>query len=74
MLDGARDDPDSPPVIEIIDDDEDDPSTGISVQLNVEDYFRQFPYTNRFQGHALHAVRGITEHVAKSKRNTCSKT
>jgi ubiquitin carboxyl-terminal hydrolase 34 len=74
MLDGARDGPDSPPVIEIIDDDEDDPSTGISVQLNVEDYFRQFPYTNRFQGHALHAVRGITEHVAKSKRNTCSKT
>lgn len=70
MLDGARDNPDSPPVIEIIDDDEDDLSAGISIQLNVEDHFRQFPYTNRFQGHALHAVRGITEHVAKGKGNT----
>lgn len=68
MLDGARDDPDSPPVIEIIDDDEDDLSTGVSVQLNAEHYFRQFPYTKSFNGNALQAVRGITDHVAKSKR------
>ena len=74
MLDGARDNPDSPPVIEIIDDEDDDLSAGISVQLNAEDYFRQFPYTDRFQGHALRAVRGIAEYVAKSKSDTCFET
>lgn len=74
MFDGTREAPHSPPVIEIIDDDEDDLPAGIFVQLSAEDYFKQFPYTNRFQGHALHAVRGITEHVAKSKRSTCART
>lgn len=68
MLDGARDDPASPPVIEIIDDDEDDLAANISVQLNAEDYFRQFPYSDRFRS-ALHAVRGITDHVQRSKRD-----
>ncbi|KAF3033433.1 hypothetical protein E8E12_003281 [Didymella heteroderae] len=67
MLDGARDVPESPPVIEIIDDDEDDISASISMQLNAEDYFRQFPYIDRFQGVASHALRGITEHVAKNQ-------
>ncbi|KAF1925634.1 uncharacterized protein M421DRAFT_7661 [Didymella exigua CBS 183.55] len=66
MLDGARDDYTSPPVIEIIDDDDDDLSMIASVQLNAEDYFRQFPYSDRFRG-ALNAVRGITEHVQKNQ-------
>ena len=68
LLDGAGDDPTSPPVIEIIDDDDDDLSTDITVQLNAEDYFRQFPYHERFRS-ALHALRAITDHVQKSELN-----
>lgn len=66
MLDGAQDSPASPPVIEIIDDDDDELALNVSVQLDAEAYFWQFPYSDRFRG-SLPAIRGITEHVQKSE-------
>jgi ubiquitin carboxyl-terminal hydrolase 34 len=65
MLDGTEDDPASPPVIEIIDDD-DEPATSFMVQLNAEDYFRQFPYQGRFRSYS-EALREIQKHVQNSK-------
>ncbi|KAJ4986384.1 ubiquitin carboxyl-terminal hydrolase [Stagonosporopsis vannaccii] len=66
MLDGTRDNSASPPVIEILDDDDDDLSTSITVQLNAEDLFRQFPYHERF-GSAVHTLHVITDHVQKNQ-------
>lgn len=65
MFDGACDDPASSPLIEIIDDGEDNLSANISVQFNAEDFFTQFPYGDRFDS-ALQAVRGIADYVQKS--------
>lgn len=65
LLDGSRDDSTSPPVIEIIDD-EDDPSTSTTVQLSAEDLFRQFPYHERYRS-ALQTLHIMTDHVQKSK-------
>lgn len=65
MLDGAIDDSVSPPVIEIMDDEEDDLSASITVQLSAGDFFRQFPYHQRF-GDALRALHAIIAHVQKS--------
>lgn len=67
MVDGAGDDPKSPPVIEIVDDeDEDDLVAKFTVQPDAEAYFRQFPYHGTFRN-ALEALREITNHIQKSK-------
>ena len=73
MIDGAEDDLTSPPVIEIIDDDDDEPSANFTVQLNAEDYFKQFPYQQRFRS-TLEALREITKHVQNSKLGWCCDT
>lgn len=67
MLDGTRDNRTSPPVIEIIDEDEeDDLSTSFTVQLSAEDFFMQFPYSERFRS-VLQTLRAIIDYVQKSK-------
>lgn len=67
MIDGADDDPTSPPVIEIVDDeDEDELSGSFTVQLSAEDHFKHFPYQERCRN-ALEALREITNHVHKSE-------
>ncbi|XPS80524.1 Ubiquitinyl hydrolase 1 [Ascochyta lentis] len=66
MVDGADDDPTSPPVIEIVDsEDENEPTATFTVQFNADDHFRQFPYRVRFKG-ALNALREITSHIQKN--------
>ncbi|KZM26818.1 Ubiquitinyl hydrolase 1 [Ascochyta rabiei] len=66
MVDGAQDEPASPPVIEIIDDeDENEPTATFTVQLNAEDHFRRFPYRARFRS-AMDALREITSYVQKN--------
>ncbi|KAJ4343616.1 hypothetical protein N0V95_006624 [Ascochyta clinopodiicola] len=71
MVDGAQDDPTSPPVIEIIDDeDENEPTATSMVQLNAEDHFDQFPYRVGFRS-ALDALREITSHVHKNLDIPC---
>ena len=65
MMDGADDSAKSPPVIEIIDDDEDELAPSFMVQMNAEDHFRQFPYRAGFRN-ALEALHEITQHVQNS--------
>ena len=72
MLDGASDDRTSPPVIEIIDDDENDDNSAarFSVLLDVEGYFSEFPYHERFRS-ASRTLHAITEHVQNSEQEPC---
>jgi ubiquitin carboxyl-terminal hydrolase 34 len=55
----------SPPIMVIDDDDDDDDDddevdAGFSIQLDAEDYFRQFPYASR--GDYSDAVHGLPQH------------
>lgn len=73
MMDGASDGHTSPPLIEVVvsddDDDDDDRSDNLTVHLDAESYFQDFPYHDRF-GSALRTLHGIMEHLHKSeKRN-----
>ncbi len=71
MLDGTGDSSTSPPVIEIIDDDDDDDlPTGVAVQLSADDFFRHFPYSERFRT-VSQTLRAIIDHVQKSKLDIC---
>lgn len=71
MLDGASEDPASPPVIVIMDDDDyDTVPPSITVQLSAEDFFRQFPYNERFRGHS-YALHVMTDHVQKRAAPHC---
>lgn len=72
MLDGASDDCTSPPLIEIIDDDENDDNSaaGFTVHFDPESYFGEFPYYDRF-GTASRTLHAITEHVQNSEQEPC---
>ena len=56
----SEDDAGSPPVM-VIDDDDDEP-VAFAVQLDAEDYFRQFPFSRT--GNYNHTVRELTQHVS----------
>lgn len=68
MTDGAGDDHTSPPLIEIIEDEDDDPLTNVTIDTNAEQYFERFPYLNDNRT-PLQILRTITDHVHKSELN-----
>jgi ubiquitin carboxyl-terminal hydrolase 34 len=61
-MDITEADPTSPPVIEILDDDDNELATNFLVQLNAEDHFRQFPRSERFRSH-MEALREMVKLV-----------
>ncbi|KAG9189359.1 ubiquitin carboxyl-terminal hydrolase 34 [Alternaria panax] len=59
IITSSEDERGSPPIM-IIDDD-DDEAVGFSMQLDAEDYFRQFPYSQH--GSYSTVVRDLTQHI-----------
>lgn len=62
LITSSEDERGSPPIM-IIDDD-DDEAVGFSVQVDAEDYFRQFPYSQH--GSYSTVVRDLTQHMQRS--------
>ncbi|RYO56763.1 hypothetical protein AA0113_g8466 [Alternaria arborescens] len=61
LITSSEDERGSPPIM-IIDDD-DDEAVGFSVQVDAEDYFRQFPYSQH--GSYSTVVRDLTQHMQR---------
>lgn len=66
MTDGPADDRTSPPVIEIIDDDENVFPTSVPRSLSAEEYFESFPFSTEHRT-SLQTLHVITEHIHKSE-------